>query len=174
MADLPLSTLSAPNRLFRYPDAQFLLGPLENTSFYSVPSDIYHATDIVLHCNFCGNVAWCLEPEVIDAILQIRFVKCIPSPDLPRCLPLAHQKWHINVKFALNNVPTFLPLIVPTVHSYNSIDPPEYLVISDDDDDDDDDETSTYHTLLNLDFSSLHGMAYYSILLVLSFLPSFH
>ena len=152
MANIPSIVSAANNLLFRYPDAQCLLGPLENISFSSVPSDLYYATDLVLHCDFCGNIAWCSEPDVIDVILQLRFVKCDPSPELPRCLPLAHQKWHLNIKFALFVVPTFLqPAIsVPTVFTLPM--GPQQPLPSDDD-------TSTYLTLLDLDLSTLRGTA---------------
>ena len=158
MANIPSTASAAHNLFFRYPDAQFLLGPLENISFASVPSDLYYATDLVLHCNFCGNITWCLEPDVIDVILQMRFVKCVPSPDRPRCLPLAHQKWHLNIKFALFNVPTFLqPLLtVPTVYTL-PMDPQEPLPS--------DEDTSTYLTLLDLDLSTLRGTAQHSFII---------
>ena len=115
MATTPTYVSAADNLLYRFPDAQILLGPLENISFASVPDSLYYATDLLVCCDYCDNIAACSDPDLIDLILQCRSIQCDPAPGLPRCLPFSHSKWHLDIKFCLFVVPTFLMPAIPII-----------------------------------------------------------
>ena len=115
MSANPTSSSASPNLLYRFPDAQILLGPLENISFASVPPSLYYPSDIMLCCGFCNNVAISSDTHLIDLILSLRCIQCDPEPGFPRCQSGPHSNWHLDIKFALYVVPTFLQPAVPVI-----------------------------------------------------------
>ena len=110
-----ISSFASSVPLYRFPDAQFLLGPLENMSFATVPSHLYFPSSITICCGFCDNTAFSLDTDLINQILILHSIQCNPNPGLPRCQLAPHSNWHIDIKFALFQVPTYLQPLMPVI-----------------------------------------------------------